>query len=107
MVIKVETEKMETGKKETEEMDLESVKRYVRIWKSYDGAYFWHPEGNARGRRNAEKYNTFEYHFCYDDHVFSMYVSMSQSCKNVYVTRMLTRDGKRVTIRALSKYVGE
>ena len=103
----METEKMETGKMETEEMDLESVKRYVRIWKSYDGAYFWHPEGNARGRRKAEEDNTFEYNFHYDGHWFTMNVSMSQSCKNVYVTRMLTRDGKRVTIRALSKYVGE
>ena len=103
----METGKMETGKMETEEMDLESVKRYVRIWKSYDGAYFWHPEGNARGRRKAEEDNTFEYNFHYDGHWFTMNVSMSQSCKNVYVTRMLTKDGKRVTIRALSKYVGE
>lgn len=102
METETKPEKIEQGKVE---IDRTSLEKYVQIWKKYDGTYFWHPDGNARGRRKAEEDNTFEHNFSFDGHKYTINVSMSQSCHHVYVTRMLTRDGKRVTIRALTKYL--
>ena len=83
----------------------EKIKEMVSLWKYYDRAYFWSPAPSSASRRKAEENNTFERRFNFDGHEFVMSVSMSQSGKNVYVSRELIRDGVRVTIRALTKYI--
>ena len=87
------------------EIGIEELKGMVGEWKYYDRAYFWSPAPGSASRRKAESDNTFERKFKFDGHEFVMSISMSQSCKNVYVNRELIRDGVRVTIRALTKYI--
>ena len=94
--VKMEKEKMEVTK--------EKVKEYVSLWKSYEGSYFWIPNIGSAGRRKAEEKNTHHKEFSFDGHDYVMDITMQQSAKHVYVSRELTRDGKTVTIRALTKY---
>jgi hypothetical protein len=87
------------------EVTKEKIKEYVRLWKSYDGSYFWQPMSDSVSRRKAEEKNTHHKEFSFDGHDYVMDIRMQQSVRNVYVYRELTRDGKKVTIRALTRYV--
>jgi mRNA-degrading endonuclease HigB of HigAB toxin-antitoxin module len=74
------------------------------LWKKYDSAYFWSPYDLSALRRKAEKENTHHVEFSVGGHSYIMDISMQQSTKNVYVRRVLMKDGRRVTIRELTKY---
>ena len=102
----VEVKEMENGKMEKEKMEVtkEQIKEYVSLWKYYDKSYFWSPAHLAALRRKAEEKNTHHKEFSFDGHDYVMDITMQQSAKHVYVSRELTRDGKTVTIRALTKY---
>ena len=86
------------------EVTKEKIKEYVRLWKSYDGSYFWYPKSGSGSRRKAEEENTHHKEFSFDGHDYVMDIRMQQSARHVYVSRELTRDGKTVTIRALTRY---
>lgn len=83
----------------------EEVKEYVNLWKRYDSAYFWRPYDLSALRRKAEKENTHHVEFSVGGHSYIMDISMKQSTKNVYVRRVLMKDGRRVTIRELTKII--
>jgi hypothetical protein len=80
---------------------------YVSLWKKYDHSYLWTPNIGAAGRRQAEKNNSFNFEFSFDGHDYVMSIVMNQSAKHVYVSRTLTQDGKRVTIRQLTRYIAK
>jgi hypothetical protein len=95
-------EKMET---EMKEITKEKVKEYINLWKRYDSAYFWTPYDLAFQRRKAEEENSYHMEFSFNGHNYIMDISMQQSTKNVYVRRELRKDGKKVTIRELTKII--
>jgi uncharacterized membrane-anchored protein len=98
--------------KMTNEIEMNEITKgrlleYVRLWKKYDHSYFWTPNIRAAGRRQAEKNNSFNFEFYFDGHDYVMSIVMNQSAKHVYVSRTLMQDGKRVTIRQLTRYIAK
>jgi len=83
---------------------MNEIKEYVRLWKKYDRSYFWSPYDLSALRRKAERDNSFNFEFSFGGHDYVMSIVMKQSTKNVYVSRELLQDGRRVTIRELTKY---
>jgi len=80
---------------------------YVNLWKKYDRSYFWSPYDLSYQRRQAEKNNRFDFNFSFDGHHYIMKIRMQQSTRHVYVERELLQDGKRVTIRQLTRYIAK
>ncbi len=93
------------NEKEMKEVGMNEIKEYINLWKKYDRSYFWTPYDLAFQRRKAEEENSYHMEFSFGGDCYVMDISMRQSTKNVYVTRTLLRDGRRVTIRELSRYV--
>jgi hypothetical protein len=92
---------------EMKEITKGKLVEYVRLWKYYNHAYLWTPYARASERRKAEKNNNFNIEFLFDGHDYVMSIVMNQSAKHVYVTRTLLQDGRKVSIRALSKYLSK
>jgi len=92
---------------EMNEITKGKLVEYVRLWKYYNSAYLWSPYARASERRKAEKNNSFNIEFSFDGHDYVMSIVMNQSAKHVYVSRQLTQDGKRVTIRQLTRYIAK
>jgi len=95
---------MESEKMEKKEVGMKEIREYVNLWKKYDRSYFWSPYDLSFQRRKAEEDNSFDIEFYFNGHHYVMSIRMQQSTKNVYVTRTLMKDGRRVTIRELTKY---
>jgi len=87
------------------EITKEKLAEYVRLWKKYERSYFWSPYDLSALRRKAERDNTYHLEFSFDGHDYVMDIVMNQSARHVYVSRQLTQDGRKVTIRTLTKYI--
>jgi len=100
---------MEKEMKENEmnEITKGRLVEYVRLWKRYDNSYLWRPYDLSFQRRQAEKDNSFDFEFTFDEHHYIMKIRMQQSTRHVYVKRELLQDGKRVTIRQLTRYIAK
>jgi len=96
---------MESEKMEKKEVGMKEIREYVNLWRKYDKSYFWSPCDLSFQRRKAEEDNSFDFEFYFNGHHYVMSIRMQQSTRNVYVRRELKKDGVRVSIRALTKYV--
>lgn len=75
------------------------VERHERL----KNAYFFHPNGHASGRRNAERRNNKEY----KNSVYGISArnDYSESCNNVYYRGVFYISGKKVTVREIKKII--
>jgi hypothetical protein len=80
---------------------------YINLWKKYDRSYFWSPCDLSYQRRKAEEENSYHMEFSFNGHNYVMTIVMKQSTRNVYVSRELRKDGVKVTIRELTRYVAK
>jgi len=66
----------------------------------HKGAYFWTPFGNAAGRRETERKNTWSVSFKHAGHTYAYESDVRCSCKNYYYTGIFRVDGEKRTVRA-------
>ena len=85
--------------KEMKNRLTEIVERHEKLKNSY----FWSPNGNANGRRNAEKRNNDYYEN--NRYGISAKNSYSESCKNVYYKGIFVVDGKYTTVTKIKNII--
>ena len=90
--------------KNTIEATLEqkqAIAKFLQLSEKLKNSYFWANMGNAANRRKMEN----NLSFFYSDSVFVLEISVSVSCKNVYVRKNVEITGKKTTATALKKFV--
>jgi hypothetical protein len=88
-----------TELKEMKNALTDIVERHERLKNSY----FFHPSGNASGRRNAERRNNQKYeNVNYGIVAKNVY---SESCAHVYYKGVFFVAGKKVTVREIKKII--
>ena len=88
--------------KELKEMKnalINIVERHERLKNSY----FFHPNGTASGRRNAERRNNQEYKNA--NYGIMARNDYSESCAHVYYKGIFYVSGKKVTVREIKKII--
>jgi hypothetical protein len=85
--------------KEMKNRLTEIVERHEKLKNSY----FWSPNGNASGRRYAEK----KYNDIYENKMYGIYAEnrYRESCKNVYYKGVFYIDGKKTTVAEIKKLI--
>lgn len=74
----------------------------------FKNAYFFSSPKNAVGRRSYEKlYSIPETAFEYDGDKYIVKYNVTCSCNNVYAKGYYTRNGEKVTLRAIKKIAAE
>ena len=83
------------------------VVRALEQHQSFSNAWFWTPPGNASGRRSMERKNNWSIGFTHEGVRYDYATAVRCSTRNVYYKGYFEADGKRVTVRAFKKLVGE
>ena len=81
------------------------VKRALDQHDRHTGCYFWTPDCCARGRRRAEKINTWTVSFRHDGHLYEYSSQVSCSCQNYYYTGVFSLDGDKKNRRLFAKLI--
>lgn len=81
------------------------INSFVQQWEKLAGAYFWTPPSSASARRSYEKYQSRDISITIDSTVIEGSISVSCSCRNVYVTRKLVVNGEQKRITALKNLI--
>lgn len=75
----------------------------VFLWlcKYYRNSYFWGNMGNAYHRRRIEKNDYLDYQTEVNGVEYDIHFSVSLSCRHVYVTKYIYRDGIKTNARVI------
>ena len=85
----------------------DKVVRALEQHQSFSNAWFWTPPGNASGRRSMERKNNWSVGFTHEGVRYEYHSVMQCSAANVYYKGRFTTNGKKATVRAFRKLVGE
>lgn len=78
---------------------IKKIEEFITTSDTLKNAYFWSSPGNAAGRRSMEdRYTIPEFTFTYNKDTYTCKLSVSCSCRNVYVTKTITKNGKTTNI---------
>jgi hypothetical protein len=81
------------------ENTIRKIEEFITTSETLKNAYFWSSPGNASGRRAMEnRYSIPEFTFTYNKDTYICKLSVSCSCKNVYVSKTITKNGKTTNI---------
>lgn len=78
-----------------------AIKTWMTLSEKFRNSYFWKSPMSASSRRHMEQVNSFKYE---DEHL-SLSFSISCSCKNIYVNKSVSIDGKPTNATALKKFI--
>jgi len=85
----------------------DKVERALEQHLSFSKAYFWTPPSSASGRRWMERKNDWGVSFRHEGVRYAYACSVRCSVRNVYYSGQFEADGKRVTVRAFKRLIGE
>jgi len=85
----------------------DKVERALEQHRSFSNAWFWTTPGNASVRRSMERKNNWAVGFKHEGIRYSYSSAVRCSTANVYYKGYFSTDGKRVTVRAFKRLVGE
>jgi hypothetical protein len=81
------------------------LENFVAHWEKMGHAYFWTPPMSASGRRSYEEYQSRVLVAEIAGSIIQASISVSCSCKNIYVTRTLKVNGVQKRITALKNII--
>ena len=70
-------------------------------------SYFWNNNGNYRQREYTCSRHGYKNEFIYNNHIFDLHLSVSQSRSHTYVDRDYYIDGNKVTLTKVKKLLNE
>lgn len=81
------------------ENTIRKIEEFITTSETLKNAYFWSSPGNASGRRSMEdRYTIPEFTFNFNKDIYTCELTVSCSCKNVYVTKNITKNGRTTNI---------
>lgn len=91
-------------KKRLTKNQKEKLSAFVAHWEALNGSYFWTPPSSASGRRSYEKRQAMELKsIVVYGNKYCGTISVSCSCKNIYITKCLYCNDVQVKITAIKK----
>ena len=91
---------------------INKIEEFISTSETLKNAYFWSSPANAAGRRSMEdRYTIPEFTFTFNKDTYTCELTVSCSCKNVYVSKNITKNNKKTNItpvkNVLKKMVAE
>lgn len=85
---------------------LRTLEDFVAQSDKLKGSFFWSPPANASGRRSYEARNGFpRINFIWGKDEYSMEISVSCSCKNIYVEKTILKNSMKTDVRAIKRII--
>jgi len=82
-------------------IDEKTIENILAIHDKYKSCYFWTSNGNAASRRRQEERDSNQLEFTFQDDEYKIDQSISISCRNVYYSLGVWRNGQKKDVRAL------
>jgi len=79
----------------------QAIETYLYLTNHFRNSYFWSPPSNAAGRRSYEE----KYSFSYSCDGIDIDFNVSCSCRNIYVSRNVSVNGKKTNATGLKKFL--
>ncbi len=81
------------------ENTIREIEEFISTSETLKNAYFWSSPTSAAGRRSMEnRYSIPEFTFTFNKDIYTCELSVSCSCRNVYVSKTITKNGKTTNI---------
>lgn len=79
----------------------ENFERFMDLSDRYKNSWFWSDNGNCSCRAYKERRDKIDYETVVNGDTYSVYFSVSMSRRNVYVTKVVTKNGIKTNARVI------